>query len=113
MIINEQQLNNLCNRYNIKYQYFDTTNTLLLSTPLDEWQIKYVGNRDRPYCLLHKNKIKQTKKFHVQRWVSNLIFAIHTIIEHKKVLVNLYGSPRIHKQNNKITRKKGVKTNYK
>jgi len=108
-----QQLQTLCNKYNIKYQLFDGTGTILLDSGLDQWMIKYVGNRDRPYCLLHKNKIKQTKKYHVQRWVKNFLFAIDTIVEHKKVLVNLYGSPRIHRQQNKNIKRKGAKANYK
>ena len=112
-MINQKQLEYLCKKYKIKYQFFENTDIAIIDTGLDIWQIKHVGNRDRPYCLLHKNKIKQTKKYHVQRWVKNFLFAIDTIVEHKKVLVNLYGSPRIHRQQNKNIKRKGAKANYK
>jgi len=105
-MINQKQLEYLCRKYEIKYQYFEATDIALLYTPLDTWQIKHVGNRDRPYCLLHKNKIKQTKKFHVQRYLRTLPQLIDSVIKHKKVLSQMYVS-KIHKQNNNIN-KKGV-----
>lgn len=99
-MINIKELEYLCNKYRIKYQFFD--NIILLSTGLDQWMIRYMPNRDKPYCLMHKNKIKQTEKFHVQRWVKNITFALDTIISHKNILVNLYGSSNTYKQNKNI-----------
>jgi len=106
-MINQKQLEYLCRKYSIKYQYFEVTDIALLYTPLDTWQIKYVGNRDRPYCLLHKNKIKQTKKFHVQRYLRTLPQLIDSILRHKNVLSQIYIS-KIHKQNNNIKRKEVI-----
>ena len=106
-MINQKQLEYLCRKYSIKYQYFEVTDIALLYTPLDTWQIKYVGNRDRPYCLLHKNKIKQIKKFHVQRYLRTLPQLIDSILRHKNVLSQIYIS-KIHKQNNNIKRKEVI-----
>ena len=105
-MIDQKQLEYLCKKYKIKYQFFESTDIVILDTGLDIWLIKHVGNRDRPYCLLHKNKIKQTKKFHVQRYLRTLPQLIDSVIKHKKVLSQMYVS-KIHKQNNNIN-KKGV-----
>lgn len=96
-MINEKELEFLCNKYRIKHKYFPGTNTILLTTIFDEWLIKYIDGNIKPYCLLHKNKLKHTKKFHTQRWVKNIRFAFDTINEHNK----FYGFPiKIRKNTN-------------
>ena len=50
-MICEKQLEYLCRKYNIRYQFFESTGIAMLYTGLDEWQIKYYDNRDRPFCL--------------------------------------------------------------
>ena len=104
-MINEKELEQfkqLCNKYRIKYQFFNITNIILLDSGFEQWMIRYVHNRDKPYCLMHKNKLKQTEKFHVQRWVKNITFAFDTIISHKNILVNLYGSSNTYHKNTNI-----------
>lgn len=97
-----KQLDYLCKKYKIKYKVFESTGTVYLETGLDDWLIKYVGNnRDRPYCLMHKNKIRQTKKFHVQRYLTKLSHALDSVINHKKILVNMSSSPNTYKKNYK------------
>jgi len=109
-MINKKELEQLCNKYRIKYKYFDTTNIILLDSGFEQWMIRYVHNRDKPYCLMHKNKLKQTEKFHVQRWVKNITFAFDTIISHKNILVNIYDSSNTYKQNKNINTRR--KNNY-
>lgn len=103
---NEIQLKHLCNKYNIKYKLFETTGTVLLDCGFDEWQIKYVHGRDRPYCLMHKNKIRQTNKFHVQRYLRTIPQLFDCIINHKKIIINMF--PPFHKkrQNTKINKRR-------
>jgi len=105
-MIDQKQLEYLCKKYKIKYQFFDSTNIIYLYTGIDDWMIKYVENKNKPFCLMHKNKLRQTKKFHVQRYLTNLYQSIHCIASHKNILTSLFAS-KIHKQNNNIN-KKGV-----
>ena len=104
-MIDQKQLEYLCKKYKIKYQFFESTDIVILDTGLDIWLIKHVGNRDRSYCLMHKNKIRQTKKFHVQGWKRTLSHAVDSLLSHKNVFIN---HSKIHKQNSNIN-KRGVK----
>jgi len=72
---------------------------ILVSTPLDSWQIK-ITNKQKPYCLLHKNKFGRTNRYHIQTWKSNLYYIYDTIHKHKNPLVN------IHKNKIAYTRRK-------
>ena len=96
--MDEVELKLLCDKYNIKYKVFSGNNVALLDTGIDEYQIKYMEYRDRPYCLMHKNKIRQTNKYHTQRYLKKLSHALDSIINHKKVLVNIYSSPDTYKK---------------
>lgn len=91
--MDELQLKQLCNRYKIKYKYFSQTETAIIETGLDEWIIKFQKGKERPFHLLHQNKIKPRKKpifgFHTQRRLRTLEQAIDCIIQHKGVLSNL------------------------
>lgn len=114
-MIDEILLQRMCKQYNIKYKIFESTDTITLYTGLDDWMIKYVPGRDRPYCIFHKNKIKQTKKYHVQRWVRTLYQGLDVIITHKKVLVNVFSLRNTYKNKNikinskyKNNKKKGL-----
>jgi len=98
-MINEKQLEYLCRKYNIRYQFFEVTGIAILDTGLDIWQIKYYDNRDRPYCLMHKNKMRQTKNFHTQRYLRTLPQLLDCVLNHKKVLSLIYAS-KLHKQKN-------------
>ena len=98
-MICEKQLEYLCRKYNIRYQFFESTGIAMLYTGLDEWQIKYYDNRDRPFCLMHKNKMRQTKNFHTQRYLRTLPQLLDCILKHKKVLSLIYAS-KLHKQKN-------------
>lgn len=100
-MINELELERLCKRYKIKSKVFKETGIIILDSGLDEWQIKYIENKIKPYCLLHKNKCKQTSKFHVQRWLRTLPQSIDCVANHKKVLSQLYVSPNTYKNKNK------------
>lgn len=104
-MFDEKLLERLCSRYKIKFKLFETTNTIILCTGIDDWIIRYIPGKVKPYCIFHKNKIKQTKKYHVQRWVRTLYQGLDVIIRHKKVLVNLFGSPNTYK-NTKINKRR-------
>jgi hypothetical protein len=109
-MIDEQQLQYFSEKYKIKYKVFPQADMVTLSTGIDDWMIKYVKGRDRPYCLYHKNKIRQTNKYHVQRWLKKFPHVLDSIVNHKKILVNLYGSRNTHKQNKNINTRR--KNNY-
>lgn len=91
-MIDEKQLDYLCKKYNIRYKIFPVTGIAILDTGLDEWRVKYIPGRLRPYCLLHKNKFRQTNKFHVQRWLRTIPQVIDCVASHKKVLTQIYSS---------------------
>jgi hypothetical protein len=105
-VIDELLLQRMCKPYNIKYKIIEGTDTILLDSNLDEWMVKIDPSKERPYCLMHKNKIRQTKKYHVQKWLRTLPQLIDRIIGHKMVLNRIYGSTPIHKQKNKINKYK-------
>lgn len=105
-MIDELLLQRMCNQYNIKYQVIEATNIILLHTGLDDWMIKIEPHRDKPYCLMHKNKLRQTNKFHFQRRLSNLFQSLDCVASHKKVLKTIFNSSPIHKQKNKIKKEK-------
>jgi hypothetical protein len=109
-MIDELLLQRMCNQYNIKYQIMETTNIILLDSGLDQWMVKIESHRDRPYCLMHKNKLRQTKKYHTQRYLRTLGQLLDSVASHKRVLINIFGSSPIHKQKNKIN--KSNKHNY-
>jgi len=91
-MINEKELEIQCNKYGIKYQYFETTNIAILDDGLNEWQIEYFNNRDRPYYLSHKNTKggkKRKRRCHEQNWLSNLYQVIHSVATHKKILYGI------------------------
>ena len=92
-LVNELQLKYLCDKYNIKYKIFEATDTIILHTGLDDWIIKYMPGRNRPYCLMHKNKVRQTNKFHVQRWLGSISNVIDCVASHKRVLKSIFDSP--------------------
>jgi len=88
-MINEIELKALCNKYKIKYKLFQLTNTIILDTGIAEWLIKHLGNnRDRPYCLMHKNKLGQTSKYHIQGYKKTLFQAIDSALTYKNIIVN-------------------------
>lgn len=91
-MVSEEKLKQLCDKYNIKYKYFETTNMIYLDTGLDEWQIRYVPKKEKPYQLLHKNKTSRADKYHTQRWLRTLNQSIDCIARHKKVLKTIYNS---------------------
>ena len=90
-MIDEMELKRLCNKYKIKHKVFSQTKVILLDSGLDEWQVKYEEHKDKPFCLLHKNKCRQKSKFHVQRYLRTLYQTIHCVANHKNVLTNIYG----------------------
>lgn len=97
--MNEHQLKYLCNKYNIKYQIFEGTGTILLDSGCDEWQIKYIPHKHKPYCLMHKNKFKQKNKYHIQRHLRTLYQSIDSIANHKGLLTSIYGSHNTYNKN--------------
>ena len=107
-IFDEKQLKYLFNKYKIRYKIFEATDIVLLDSGLDEWLIKYQHGRDQPYCLMHKNKLKQTKRFHVQRWLSNFYQSLDSLLSHKNIFVDHSSSKNTYKKyrNNKINNKR-------
>jgi len=112
-MIDQKQLEYLCKKYKIKYQFFESTDIVILDTGLDIWLIKHVGNnRDRPYCLMHKNEIKQTKRYHVQGWKRTLYQSINSLLLHKNIFVDHSKSQNTYKKSNKINNNKRRKYNH-
>ncbi len=80
-----------CDKYKIKCIVFPKTNTMLLDTGLDEWQVRFTDNKFKPYCLLHKNTRKNINKHHTQRKLKDLDHVFHAVVTHKGVLTGVYG----------------------
>lgn len=101
-MFDEKLLERICSKYKIKYKLFE--NVVFLDTNLDEWMIKYIPNRrDRPYCLMHKNKFKQVNKFHIQRYLTTLYCSLDSVVNHKNILKTIYSTKRnTYKQNRVI-----------
>lgn len=98
--MNVEKIQYLCDKYKIKYKIFEVTNYIYLDSGLDEWLVKYQPGREKPFCLMHKNKIKQTKKYHVQRYLRTEYQLIDCVANHKKILVNMFhGSHNTYKKN--------------
>lgn len=97
-LINEVELQNICSKYNIKYRIFHQTNIITLYTGLDDWMIKYNPGKSKPYCLMHKNKIRNRSKFHVQRHLRTLYQSLDCIASHKNILKTIYGSHNSYSQ---------------
>ena len=112
IIFDEKQLKYLFNKYKIRYKIFEETNVLLIDSGLDEWLIKYQHGRDQPYCLMHKNKLKQTKRYHVQGWKSNFYHSLDSLLSHKNIFVDHSKSQNTYKKNNKINNNKRRKYNH-
>jgi hypothetical protein len=89
-LIDEVELKKICDKYKIKHKYFPQTNIVLLDSDLDEWQVRYNKHKDKPFCLLHKNKYRQKSKFHIQRRLRTLQQTIHCVASHKNVLIKIY-----------------------
>ncbi len=101
-MINEAELQRLCSKYNIKYKVFHQTNTITLYTGLDDWMIKYNPGKSKPYCLLHKNKVRNRSKFHVQRHLRTLYQSLDCVASHKNILKSIYGSHTYKTKNRNI-----------
>ena len=95
----EREIKKYDNIFGTKSRYFPCTNTITVETPLDSWQIK-ITNKQKPYCLLHKNKFGRINRYHIQTWKSNLYYIYDTIHKHKNPLIN------IHKNKIAYTRRK-------
>ncbi len=90
-MFDESTIKPWCDKYKIKYKIFPKTNIMLLDTGLDEWQVRFTGNKFKPYCLLHKNTRSDKNKHHIQERLQNLDYVFEEIITHKGVLVKIYG----------------------
>jgi len=112
IIFDEKQLKYLFNKYKIRYKIFEETNVLLIDSGLDEWLIKYHHGRDRPYCLMHKNKLKQTKRYHVQGWKTKFEHLLDSLLSHKNIYIDHSKSKSTYKKNNKINNNKRRKANH-
>jgi hypothetical protein len=60
--------------------------TIIVDSGNEEWQIKITNRRNRPICLLHRNKHGRTNKFHIQAYKTLLYHAYDAIYSHKNVL---------------------------
>lgn len=60
---------------------------ILISTPLDSWQIKITNKQNKPIYLLHKNKFGRTNKYHIQGRKTCLFHAYHSIYTHKNPML--------------------------
>ena len=63
---------------------------ILISTPLDSWQILITNKQNKPIYLLHKNKFGRLNKYHIQGRKTCLYHAYDTIHKHKNPLINIY-----------------------
>ena len=75
--------------FGTRSRYFSCTNTIIVETPLDSWQIRITNRQSKPYCLLHKNKFGRTNKFHIQAYKVKLFHVYDAIYKHKNPLINI------------------------
>lgn len=103
-MVDEKRMRKLCRRYGISYKIFHNTEIILLETPLDEYMIKLTDAKDKSVCLMHKNKLFNRHKYHIQREFSDVYQAIDSIAGHNK-MKHIYSSMS---NNVGINRKKDI-----
>jgi len=59
---------------------------ILVSMPLDSWQIRITNKKYKKYCLLHSNRFGRINKYHIQAWKGSLFACFDSIYNHKKYL---------------------------
>ncbi|HEY5588233.1 MAG TPA: hypothetical protein VIK86_04665 [Candidatus Paceibacterota bacterium] len=84
--MNQQEIETLTTKYNLRPQYFPATDTLFIDTGLDNWKITYHAKRERQYTLYHQNKFGKKNIYHTQGLKSTLEHALDSIYTHKGVL---------------------------
>ncbi len=57
-MINEKELEYLCNKYGIEYQLFQETDTIIINVGLDKWEVKYFEDIQEKLNLLYKEREK-------------------------------------------------------
>lgn len=82
-MINELEIKKFDEKFGTKSKVFQCSNIIIVETPLDTWMIKITNRRDKPVCLLHKNRYGRTNKFHIQSWKTCLYHAYDSIYRHK------------------------------
>ncbi len=110
-MIDEVAVQRLDRQFRTKSKVFQATNTIIISTGLDEWKIVLLDSEyKRKYervALFHKNILRCTEKYHQQGLRSNLFQCYDSIFTHKGVLKQIH-SPR-HTYKTYKSKKKGMR----
>jgi hypothetical protein len=85
-MINELEIKKYDKMFGTRSKVFKCTNTIIIESPLDSWQIKVINRQIKPYCLLHKNKFGKINKYHIQSWKTCLYHAYNAIYTHKGLM---------------------------
>jgi len=85
-MIDELEVQKYDKKYGTKSKVFSQTGIIYIESPLDSWQIRVINRKDRPICLLHKNKFGRTNKFHIQAFKTCLYHAYDAIYTHKGLM---------------------------
>lgn len=87
--LNELEIARYDRMFGTRSRYFPCTNTIIIETPLDSWQVRITNRQVKPYCLLHKNKFGRTNKYHIQTQKTSLYYIYDTIYKHKNPMINI------------------------
>jgi hypothetical protein len=83
-MIDELEVRKLDNRFGTKSQIFQCTNTIVITTPLDDWRVRVTNKKYKGVCIYHRNKFGRTDKFHIQGYKNYLSHAYQHIYSHKR-----------------------------
>lgn len=83
-MLDECLIQRLSNKYRVRSQVFQETNTILINSALDEWKIIYYPELDRDNIkLMHKNTSGNRNNYHTQRYYSCFYNVFDSIGSHK------------------------------
>lgn len=85
-MIDELEIKKYDKMFGTRSKIFSETNTIIISTPLDEWKLKISNKKVKGICVYHKNIRSKQNKYHVQGYKSCLYHAYHSIYTHKNWL---------------------------
>ena len=83
-IIDELEIKRLDNKFGTKSKYFPQTNTIIIETPLENWQIKITSKKTKGIYLYHMNKRGQRDRYHFQSAKTKIYDAYDSIYNHRQ-----------------------------
>ena len=108
IIIDESEIRELDKMFGTKSKVFPSTDTIVVETQLDYWELKLIpldkkqlGLTNKKYkniCLLHRNLRGRKNKCHIQAKKGSLLDAYHSIYCHKKWMFMVNASNNTYKK---------------